>query len=420
MDDIGLSGTVTERPTAGGRLPDRLLRSAHGLGRLTVAATAAVVLLLGEATVLTVDWVDDSWWTFAPLTASVLASGAAVLTAPARPALAAGLAVAPFSWLLLDHRWLGVWLVAQLAVVAITAVRSWRLAVLPAVGGLVAVVLTTSQQTVILTGTNRSHQEAFGLTGNQSWAWQQLALVTAAAVLPAAIGVLLRADVSQRVLEAREEAVRRTGTVQSERARLAADLHDVVAHHISLIAVRAETAPYTTPGTGAASRQVLAEIAEDARRALDELRGVLGVLHRAEKGAMLAPQPGIRDLPELVLRSTRAGDRVVADGVDATWIVPDTVGYVVYRVVQESLTNARRHAHGGPVELRLDRDGAELVIEVANESGRSTAAAGSDGGAGLVNMAERVEALGGLLVAGPTADGGFHVTARVPVADGRR
>ncbi|MDQ3105815.1 MAG: histidine kinase [Actinomycetota bacterium] len=244
-------------------------------------------------------------------------------------------------------------------------------------------------------------------------------LVVAAALLPAAAGVLARSGAMDQVLSARATQLTHVGAVQSERARLAADLHDVVAHHVSLIAVRAETAPYSEKSINPAGRAVLAEIADDARRALDELRGVLGVLHRADASPELAPQPSIRDLPDLVLRSTRAGDRVLADGIDAPWIVPDTVGYVVYRVVQEALTNARRYAQGGPVELRLARDGDELEVAVTNEPGRSTVPPGSDSGVGLVTMAERVEAIGGYLVAGPTAGGGFRVTARVPVADSR-
>ncbi len=222
------------------------------------------------------------------------------------------------------------------------------------------------------------------------------------------------------MLSARATALTEAGAVQGERARLAADLHDVVAHHVLLIAVRAETAPYSEPAIDPASRAVLAEIADDARRALEELRDVLGVLHRADESPELAPQPSIRDLPGLVLRSTNAGDRIVAEGVDAPWIVPDTVGYVVYRVVQEALTNARKHAQGGWVDLRIGRDDDELVVAVTNEPGRSAAWSAVDAGEGLVTMAERVEAIGGLLVAGSMASGGFRVTARVPVGDVRR
>jgi len=387
--------------------------------RVVVGATIAFVLVLGSWTVIGGALSGASGVMLIALAGSVVASCAAVWLTVRRPAVAGVVAMVPFLWLLFDHRWLGVWLVAQLVVVSLAAARSWRLAVVPVLGGLVALLLAASQSTVILTGLVRSNQEAFTLTGNQSWTWQHLSLLGAAVLLPAAVGVLARTDVTRRMLSAREAAVSRAGAVQSERARLAADLHDVVAHNVSLIAVRAETAPYTSPGMDQGSRQVLGEIADDARRALDELRGVLGVLHRAEESPELAPQPSMRDLPELVLRSTRAGDRILTEGIDAPWIVPETVGYVVYRVAQEALTNARRHARGAPVELRLDRDGDELVVVVANEAGQSSAAADSDSGAGLLGMAERVEALGGIVVAGPTAGGGFHVTARLPLGGAR-
>jgi len=349
----------------------------------------------------------------------LVVSCAALLFTRRKPAVAGVLATVPFLWLLVDRRWLGAWLVAQLVVVSLAAVRSWRLAVVPALGGLVAVVLAASRETRILTAGKRSLQDEFMLTGSQSWMWQQLSLFVAAVVIPAAIGVVARTNLTQRMLSTREAALNRTGKMQSERARLAADLHDVVAHNVSLIAVRAETAPYSSPGMDAESRTVLSEIADDARRALGELRGVLGVLHRADASPKLAPQPGMNDLPELVLRSTRAGDRIVAEGIEAAWIVPETVGYVVYRVVQESLTNARRHAHGGRVELRLERDDGEVVVTVSNEAGRSTVSPGQEIGAGILGMAERVEALDGVLVAGPTAGGGFTVTARLPL-DPRR
>ena len=94
--------------------------------------------------------------------------------------------------------------------------------------------------------------------------------------------------------------------------------------------------------------------------------------------------------------------------------MPDTVGYAVYRV-QESLTNARRHARGGRVQVALERDDDEMVAIVENSAGKGATRTGMDGGEGLAAMTERVEALGGLLVAGPTGDGGFRVTARVPL-----
>lgn len=212
--------------------------------------------------------------------------------------------------------------------------------------------------------------------------------------------------------------------VQVERARLARDLHDVIAHHVSLIAVRAESAPYQHPDMAPEATTVLAEIADDARRALDELRGVLQVLRRAEvadgdEGApgSRAPQPGLQDVADLVERARTAGDDVSVSGLDERWVVDPVAGHVAYRVVQEGLTNARRHARGGAVLVRLGLDGDDLLVELSNSAGRGDVptAGSTDHGIGIPAMVERVDALGGALDAGPTVDGGFRVAARLPL-----
>jgi signal transduction histidine kinase len=190
---------------------------------------------------------------------------------------------------------------------------------------------------------------------------------------------------------------------------LARDLHDVVAHHVSLIAVRAETAPYTHPGLSDSARTVLTDIAADARLALDELRGVLGILGRAGEDASRAPQPTWRDIASLVDRTQAAGADVrLAGPVDLD--VPPSVGYVGYRVVQEALTNARRHAPGAPVTLELGATSQLLTVRVSSPL---TSGGASGSGQGLVGMRERVDAIGGRLNAGPTAEG-FVVEAVLP------
>lgn len=311
------------------------------------------------------------------------------------------------------------WFIAQVTVVVLTAVRSWRRAVWPMGATLCSYALTVPGFSVMVVGPNTVYPEeqwrGFLNHSNSDWFFVHLGTSVAAFLLAAAVGVLTRAGTLQHVLAAREAAVDRAGAVQSERARLAHDLHDVIAHHVSLIAVRAETAPYTEPTLGQGAREILAEVADDARRALDELRGVLDVLHRSEESPELAPQPGMRDVPELVDRAISAGDAVTTVGVDESWIVPDTVGYVVYRLVQESLTNARRHARNGRVQVCLERDGEEIVAQVRNEAGAASSNGGGSG-EGLAVMAERVESLGGVVAAGPTSTGGFDVTARIPLA----
>ncbi len=187
---------------------------------------------------------------------------------------------------------------------------------------------------------------------------------------------------------------------------------------MSLIAVRAETAPYTHPGLGAEARSVLAEIAVDARRALDELRGVLGILGRSADEHR-APQPVWADIATLVERARSGGDRVELVG-DADADVPAAPGYVAYRVVQEALTNARRHAPGSRVLVVLQRLPQLAVVEVRS-LGEQPPVAGTDpavaAGRGLAGMRERVESLGGRLTTG-RRDDGFVVEATLPLWPG--
>lgn len=219
------------------------------------------------------------------------------------------------------------------------------------------------------------------------------------------------AQVARRAaeLQARADDVERESAVVGERARLARDLHDVVAHHVSLIAVRAETAPYTVPDLPPAARSLLAEIAADSRRALDELRGVLGILRRSDESPELAPQPTATDIAALVEQARSAGAAIEWETTDLGGVTP-TAGYVAYRVVQEVLTNARRHAAGATVHLSTVGHDGGITVRATN------AAAGpiTEGG-GLTGMRERVEALGGSLTLS-VRDGMLSVVAEVPGA----
>lgn len=211
-------------------------------------------------------------------------------------------------------------------------------------------------------------------------------------------------------LEARSSEVERESAVVGERARLARDLHDVVAHHVSLIAVRAETAPFTQPDLPPGARHLLAEIAEESRRALDELRGVLGILRRSSESPELAPQPSAAEIAALVESSRRAGDRVVLTQGDLSG-VSRTAGYVAYRVVQEALTNVRRHAPGAQVLVAAEPQGdGGIVVRVENDTEEAPVE-----GRGLTGMRERVEAVGGALELWH-ADGRLVVTASIPGA----
>jgi signal transduction histidine kinase len=216
-------------------------------------------------------------------------------------------------------------------------------------------------------------------------------------------------ELERRTLAARSGEVEHQAAVVGERARLARDLHDVVAHHVSLIAVRAETAPYTHPGLGDDAKGVLTDIAADARLALDELRGVLGILGRSGE-ADRTPQPTWSDIPALVERTRSAGAEIEVVG-DTTADVGPASGYAAYRVVQEALTNARKHAPGAPVTLDLDTTSRLLTVQVSTPLPANPT--GSGDGRGLVGMRERVEGLGGRLLSGPVGDH-FVVEAILP------
>jgi signal transduction histidine kinase len=206
-------------------------------------------------------------------------------------------------------------------------------------------------------------------------------------------------------------------TARGERARISRELHDVVAHHISMIAVQAESARLTTPGMPAAGAQRLAAIGDTARSALTEMRRLLGVLREDTSDDDLAgrqPQPGLRQLTEL-LDATRdasgVGARLIVRG--RLPILDPGVELAAYRIIQEALTNARRHASGAAVDVELHHTGHTLAVRI-RDNGPGPPPAVPNGGHGLAGMRERAAAVGGELRTGMAAGGGFQVTASLP------
>jgi signal transduction histidine kinase len=221
-----------------------------------------------------------------------------------------------------------------------------------------------------------------------------------------------RALVVQSELTDLEQARR---AVLEERARIARELHDVVAHHLSLIAVQTETARYRL-GTLDAALAEFNSISDQAREALTDMRRLLGVL-RSEGPVERSPQPQLDDLPELIDASRRAGIAVDLSMPAGTCRVPPGVGLCAYRIVQEALSNASRHAPGASVSVAVEEDGDVLRLLVNN--GPDATAVPASGprrtGHGLVGMRERVALLGGSLSVGPGPDGGFTVAALLPL-----
>ncbi len=240
----------------------------------------------------------------------------------------------------------------------------------------------------------------------------------AAAMFLIAALVAGRLRVSQELTREKEhsalEGSRRA--LVEERTRIARELHDVVAHSMSVIQVQASTARYRIPEVGEAAIAEFDDIAATARASLTEMRRMLGVLRTEDQSAELAPQQGIADVPALVDSIRRAGVEVglVVEGGDAAAAANPAVQIATFRIVQEALSNAVRHAPGARIEVRLHADATSIRIRVHN--GMPPRTPDTHGtGYGLRGMRERSELLGGSLSAGPDADGGWTVEASLPL-----
>jgi signal transduction histidine kinase len=221
----------------------------------------------------------------------------------------------------------------------------------------------------------------------------------------------------QRELAEQTELERARRIALEERARIARELHDVVAHHMSLMAIRAESAPHRLGALPDPVRAEFGALSESAREALTDMRRLLGVL-RSDQPAGRAPQPGLQDLPGLVDSARLAGMAVELIAPPELDLVPPGAGVCAYRIVQEALSNAGRHAPGAPVTVSVRRRADTVTLQVANGPGipAGTRANGHGPGHGLAGMRERAELLGGSLSAAPEPDGGFAVSAVLPLS----
>jgi signal transduction histidine kinase len=227
----------------------------------------------------------------------------------------------------------------------------------------------------------------------------------------------LRVELANARAEAAEEVARRQSN--EERLRIARELHDIIGHSLGTIAVQAGVGRHlmeTEPEKGAEALDSIAKISRDS---LDEVRSVVAALRDDEPP--YRPAPGLADLPELVdtVRSTGlAVDLTLPNDLD---VVPRQTGAAVYRITREALTNAVRHAHASKVSVQVDHRDGRVELEIHDDgsgpgNGRD---ASSEMGHGITGMRERAEALGGSLSAGPATDGGFLVTASLPVGSDR-
>src|SRR6516164_4359890 len=209
----------------------------------------------------------------------------------------------------------------------------------------------------------------------------------------------------------------------AERARIARELHDVVAHNVSVMVVQADGASYALGADPDRAREALAAISATGRQALAEMRRLLGVLRREEGGpSELAPQPGIGELGELLDQARSAGLPVSFTVAGEPRPVPSGAALAAYRIVQESLTNTRKHAgqvSSASVVLGYSPDSLVLTISDDGRGDLGGSAMPGAPGHGLTGMRERVAMYGGSVTAGPRAGGGFEVVAVLPLTPAR-
>ncbi|MFJ8860507.1 sensor histidine kinase [Streptomyces sp. NPDC102451] len=215
-----------------------------------------------------------------------------------------------------------------------------------------------------------------------------------------------------------EERSRRT--LLEERNRIARELHDVVAHHMSVISIQAQVAPHLVEDPSEELRENLAGIRENAVEALAELRRVLGVLRSedaAADGVRHAPQPSLDSLGELIGTVRRTGIGVAAETTGTPRPLPPGVGLSAYRIVQEALSNVMRHAPGARARVEVGYHSAAVTVRVTNTAPDVPAAHTGGVGHGLLGMRERTAMLGGDLTHGRTPGGGYEVLATLPLED---
>ncbi|MFD9575015.1 sensor histidine kinase [Streptomyces sp. NPDC059982] len=220
--------------------------------------------------------------------------------------------------------------------------------------------------------------------------------------------------VAQETLTEEERARR---TLLEERSRIARELHDVVAHHMSVISIQAQVAPHLVENPSEELKENLAGIRENALEALTELRRVLGVLRSEQSGeaAPQHPQPTLAALDGLVDNVRGAGLEVTTEVAGIRRPLAPGLELTAYRIVQEALSNCLRHAPGSRVEVGIAYGPRELHLCVANSAPARAAPPSVGAGHGLLGMRERAGMLGGELVAGPRPGGGYEVSAVLPV-----
>ena len=376
---------------------------------------AVFALIVGAFLVITPafssDWPGAQTWMVAAPRIATVAAGVSVATgvllARWSPVWATVLTVAPWVIVPFTGWFVWGWWLGTIAVAVVAALDGLRRAVVPYVAAVTIAVwyCGSGMEAMLPIGLVNA-----GTGGGEHFLWPvfivYVVIISAAVGISAAIGAGRRASARHIAAQVTEQHALEVESLAGERARLARDLHDVVAHHVSLVAVRAESAPFLHPDLNENARAVLADIAADAREALTELRQVLVVLQRTSDESERAPQPTACDVDDLVAGAVAAGQPI--EVVGAWRDVSPATGYVLYRAVQEGLTNARRHAAASLTTVSRSQSDTTVGFRMAN-----AAQGAAEPGRGLIGMRERVEALGGTMTA-VVVDGEFVLDVVVP------
>ncbi|MGW8742053.1 sensor histidine kinase [Streptomyces sp. NPDC055794] len=248
-------------------------------------------------------------------------------------------------------------------------------------------------------------------SGDSAASWGEEIVIATWVVAIVALSELARTRREQWARERAERAQAAKRRADEERLRIARELHDVLAHSISVINVQAGVGLALLDSDPEQARTALTTIKDQSKEALGEVRQVLDAL-RTPGDAPRAPAPGLDRLPELVEQAASAGLTVEIEG-ESPRLSPGT-DLAAFRIVQEALTNVVRHSGSRHARVRLDRDGRTLRLRVDDDGPATHADAGGSGN-GLAGMRERAAALGGTIEAGPRADGGFRVLAALPI-----
>lgn len=216
----------------------------------------------------------------------------------------------------------------------------------------------------------------------------------------------------------REQLAEAERAVAAERTRIARELHDIVAHQVSLMTVQAGAAKTIVDADPGAAAEAMTSVEQAGRQALDELRHLLGVLRPDSANSEMGPQPGSADLPRLIDEVRRAGLRVSMTLETGLAPLPARIELAIYRIVQEALTNVMKHA-GPDASAEVHVTAADGIVSIVVEDNGVGMNRPAGSGHGIAGMRERAQLLGGTVEAGSRPGGGFSVTARLPIAEDR-